>query len=61
MPMKPPPTARSKRSRPYRILGFAIFGPEAGEVVAVVQTAMSAVMPYTGVRDAMIPDHGGRS
>jgi pyruvate/2-oxoglutarate dehydrogenase complex dihydrolipoamide dehydrogenase (E3) component len=37
-----------------RILGFAMFGPEAGEVVAVVQTAMLAGMPYTGLRDAII-------
>ena len=36
------------------ILGFAMFGPEAGEVVAVVQTAMLAGMPYTGLRDAII-------
>jgi pyruvate/2-oxoglutarate dehydrogenase complex dihydrolipoamide dehydrogenase (E3) component len=37
-----------------RILGFAMFGSEAGEVVAVVQTAMLAGMPYTGLRDAII-------
>jgi pyruvate/2-oxoglutarate dehydrogenase complex dihydrolipoamide dehydrogenase (E3) component len=37
-----------------RILGFAMFGPEAGDVVAVVQTAMLAGMPYTGLRDAII-------
>jgi pyruvate/2-oxoglutarate dehydrogenase complex dihydrolipoamide dehydrogenase (E3) component len=37
-----------------RILGFAMVGPEAGEVVAVVQTAMLAGMPYTGLRDAII-------
>jgi pyruvate/2-oxoglutarate dehydrogenase complex dihydrolipoamide dehydrogenase (E3) component len=37
-----------------RILGFAMFGPEAGEVVAVVQTAMLADMPYTGLRDAIL-------
>ena len=37
-----------------RILGFAMFGPEAGEVVAVVQTAMLAGMPYTGLRDAIL-------
>jgi pyruvate/2-oxoglutarate dehydrogenase complex dihydrolipoamide dehydrogenase (E3) component len=36
-----------------RILGFTMFGPEAGEVMAVVQTAMLAGMPYTGVRDAI--------
>jgi pyruvate/2-oxoglutarate dehydrogenase complex dihydrolipoamide dehydrogenase (E3) component len=37
-----------------RILGFAMFGPEAGEVMAVVQTAMLAGMPCTGLRDAII-------
>ncbi len=37
-----------------RILGFAMFGPEAGEVVAVVQTAMMAGMPYTALRDAIL-------
>jgi pyruvate/2-oxoglutarate dehydrogenase complex dihydrolipoamide dehydrogenase (E3) component len=37
-----------------RILGFTMIGPEAGEVMAVVQTAMLANMPYTGLRDAII-------
>ncbi len=37
-----------------QILGFAMIGPEAGEVMAVVQTAMLAGMPYTGLRDAII-------
>jgi pyruvate/2-oxoglutarate dehydrogenase complex dihydrolipoamide dehydrogenase (E3) component len=36
------------------ILGFAMLGAEAGEVVAVVQTAMLANMPYTGLRAAII-------
>jgi len=36
-----------------KILGFAMVGPEAGEVTAVVQTAMLAGMPYTGLRDAI--------
>jgi pyruvate/2-oxoglutarate dehydrogenase complex dihydrolipoamide dehydrogenase (E3) component len=36
------------------ILGFAMLGPEAGEVVAVVQTAMLAGMPYTGLREAIL-------
>jgi pyruvate/2-oxoglutarate dehydrogenase complex dihydrolipoamide dehydrogenase (E3) component len=40
-------------ARSDRILGFTMFGPEAGEVMAVVQTAMLAGMPYTGVRDAI--------
>jgi pyruvate/2-oxoglutarate dehydrogenase complex dihydrolipoamide dehydrogenase (E3) component len=37
-----------------RILGFAMLGPEAGEVVSVVQTAMLAGMPYTALRDAIL-------
>jgi len=36
------------------ILGFTMFGPDAGEVMAVVQTAILAGMPYTGLRDAII-------
>jgi pyruvate/2-oxoglutarate dehydrogenase complex dihydrolipoamide dehydrogenase (E3) component len=36
-----------------RILGFTMLGADAGEVLAVVQTAMLAGMPYTGLRDAM--------
>lgn len=37
-----------------RILGFAMIGAEAGEVVATVQTAMLAGLPYTGLRDAIL-------
>jgi pyruvate/2-oxoglutarate dehydrogenase complex dihydrolipoamide dehydrogenase (E3) component len=37
-----------------RILGFMMLGPEAGEVVAVVQTAMLAGLPCTGLRDAVL-------
>jgi pyruvate/2-oxoglutarate dehydrogenase complex dihydrolipoamide dehydrogenase (E3) component len=37
-----------------RIVGFTMIGAEAGEVMAVVQTAMLAGMPYTGLRDAII-------
>jgi pyruvate/2-oxoglutarate dehydrogenase complex dihydrolipoamide dehydrogenase (E3) component len=37
-----------------RILGFTMLGAEAGEVMAVVQTAMLAGMPYTGLRDAIL-------
>ena len=36
-----------------RILGFTAFGPEAGEVMAVVQLAISAKLPYTALRDAV--------
>ncbi len=37
-----------------RILGFAMIGPEAGEVVAAVQTAMLAGQPFTVLRDAIL-------
>ncbi|HXS22356.1 MAG TPA: FAD-dependent oxidoreductase [Steroidobacteraceae bacterium] len=37
-----------------RILGFTMIGPEAGEVVAAVQTAMLARLPYTVLRDAIL-------
>ena len=36
------------------ILGFTMLGAEAGEVVAVVQTAMVAELPFTGLRDATL-------
>ena len=41
-------------ARTDRILGFTMFGPEAGEVMAAVQTAILAGMPYTGLRDAIL-------
>ena len=37
-----------------RILGFTMLGREAGEVIACVQTAMLAGLPYTGLRDAIL-------
>ncbi|MHC5542403.1 FAD-dependent oxidoreductase, partial [Singulisphaera rosea] len=37
-----------------RILGFTAFGNEAGEVMAVVQVAMSAGLPYSALRDAIL-------
>ena len=37
-----------------RILGFAMLGAEAGEVLAVVQTAMLAGLPYPALRDAIL-------
>ena len=37
-----------------RIRGFTMIGPEAGEVMAAVQTAMLAGLPYTVLRDAII-------
>jgi pyruvate/2-oxoglutarate dehydrogenase complex dihydrolipoamide dehydrogenase (E3) component len=35
-----------------RVLGFTMIGAEAGEVMAVVHTAMIADLPYTRLRDA---------
>jgi pyruvate/2-oxoglutarate dehydrogenase complex dihydrolipoamide dehydrogenase (E3) component len=37
-----------------RILGFTMIGPEAGEVMATVQTAMLGGLPYTVLRDAIL-------
>jgi pyruvate/2-oxoglutarate dehydrogenase complex dihydrolipoamide dehydrogenase (E3) component len=37
-----------------RILGFTMIGAEAGEVMAVVQTAMMAGLPYSRLRDAAL-------
>ncbi len=36
-----------------RILGFTVFGVEASEMMAVVQTAMLGRLPYTALRDAI--------
>jgi pyruvate/2-oxoglutarate dehydrogenase complex dihydrolipoamide dehydrogenase (E3) component len=40
-----------------RILGFTMVGADAGEVMAVVQTAMLAGMPFTTMRDGAILAH----
>jgi pyruvate/2-oxoglutarate dehydrogenase complex dihydrolipoamide dehydrogenase (E3) component len=37
-----------------RILGFTMIGSEAGEVMAAVQTAMLADLPFPKLRDAVI-------
>ena len=37
-----------------RILGFTMIGADAGEVVAAIQTAMLAGLPYPKLRDAVI-------
>lgn len=37
-----------------RILGFTMLGAEAGEVMAAVQVAMLAGLPYTALRDAIL-------
>ena len=36
-----------------RILGFSVFGVEAGEIMSTVQVAMIAGLPYTALRDAI--------
>ena len=36
------------------ILGFTMIGPDAGEVMAAVQTAMLGGLPYTVFRDAIL-------
>jgi pyruvate/2-oxoglutarate dehydrogenase complex dihydrolipoamide dehydrogenase (E3) component len=36
-----------------RILGFTVFGAEASELVAAVQTAMLGDLPFTALRDAL--------
>ena len=41
-------------ARDDRILGFTMIGSEAGEVMAAIQTAMLADLPYTKLRDAVI-------
>ena len=37
-----------------RILGFTMIGAEAGEVMATMQTAMLAGLPFTSLRDAIL-------
>lgn len=37
-----------------RIVGFAMIGPDAGEVMAGVQIAMLGGLPYTALRDAIL-------
>jgi pyruvate/2-oxoglutarate dehydrogenase complex dihydrolipoamide dehydrogenase (E3) component len=37
-----------------RILGFAMIGPESGEVLAAVHTAMLGGLPYTLLREAIL-------
>jgi pyruvate/2-oxoglutarate dehydrogenase complex dihydrolipoamide dehydrogenase (E3) component len=41
-------------SRSERILGFAMLGPDAGDVTAVVQVAMSGGLPFTALRDGIL-------
>ena len=42
------------RAEDNRILGFTMIGSDAGEVLAAIQTAMLAELPYTTLRDAVI-------
>ena len=35
------------------ILGFTAIAPQAGEIMAMVQTAMMGKLPYTALRDAV--------
>ena len=37
-----------------RILGFTVFGVDAGEIMSAVQLAMLGGLPYTAVRDAIM-------
>src|SRR5277367_1699198 len=37
-----------------QILGFTVFGVEAGEIMAAVQIGMIAKLPYTALRDAIL-------
>jgi pyruvate/2-oxoglutarate dehydrogenase complex dihydrolipoamide dehydrogenase (E3) component len=37
-----------------RVLGFTAFGVGAGEILAAVQIAMIAGLPYTALRDAVL-------
>ena len=37
-----------------RILGFTMIGAEAGDVMAVVETAMLAGLPYMRLREAVL-------
>jgi pyruvate/2-oxoglutarate dehydrogenase complex dihydrolipoamide dehydrogenase (E3) component len=37
-----------------RVLGFAMIGPDAGEVLAAVQTAILGGLPFTVLRDAIL-------
>ncbi|MFB8247253.1 dihydrolipoyl dehydrogenase family protein [Streptomyces sp. NPDC055952] len=41
-------------ARTEQILGVSLLGPEAGEALTTVQTAMTAGLPYTALRDMII-------
>jgi pyruvate/2-oxoglutarate dehydrogenase complex dihydrolipoamide dehydrogenase (E3) component len=41
-------------ARSDRILGFTMLGSGTGKVIAAVQSAMLAGLPYTGLRDAIL-------
>src|SRR2546421_10688968 len=44
---------RVSRAGSDRIFGFTMLGLDAGEVIAVLQMAMLAGLPYTRLRDAI--------
>ena len=65
LPMDPVPRARTLSERTGfmkalvaaeddRILGFAMFGAQAGEVMAAVQMTMLGGLPYTALRDGIL-------
>jgi pyruvate/2-oxoglutarate dehydrogenase complex dihydrolipoamide dehydrogenase (E3) component len=37
-----------------RVLGFTAFAPQAGEVMTIVQLAITEKLPYTAIRDAIV-------
>jgi pyruvate/2-oxoglutarate dehydrogenase complex dihydrolipoamide dehydrogenase (E3) component len=41
-------------ARSDRIFGFTVLRSGAGEVIAVLQSAILAGLPYTGLRDAIL-------
>ena len=40
--------------RSDRMLGFTAFGPEAGELLPVVQLAMKSRLPYTAISELIL-------
>jgi pyruvate/2-oxoglutarate dehydrogenase complex dihydrolipoamide dehydrogenase (E3) component len=44
----------ARRGDADRILGFAMLGAQAGEVMAAVQMAMLGGLPFTALRDGII-------
>ncbi len=61
-PLRDPRLHQGPRLRDDRILGFTAFGAGVGELLPVVQLAMSANLPYTAIRVSHRhpPNHLGR-